>query len=78
LVYVFVLCGDGLFAVAGGGMVSRLVDLVVSLEEGGREKGSCMTAVTVQRQDWGRGGRVLFGPLGKFVKDNSKRDWVEG
>jgi len=33
-----------------------------------------MTAVTYQRQDWGRGGRGL----GKVVKDNPKRDWVEG
>ena len=37
-----------------------------------------MTAVTNQRQDCGRGGRVLFGPLGKVVRDSSKKDWVEG
>jgi hypothetical protein len=46
----------------------------VSIWKGWGENGSCMTAVTIQRQEWGRGGRVLCGPLGKVVKDDSKRD----
>jgi len=54
------------------------VGKLVSIWKGWEENGSCMTAVTNQRQDWGRGGRVLCRSLGKAVKDTSKRDWVEG
>lgn len=33
-----------------------------------------MTGVTNQRQEWGRGGRVLCGPLGKAEKKRAPRE----